>query len=232
MADRVILRDQAYNHFEPFGGAREIIKEGHTPQIRDIYFATYQTLYTEKNGKRLYQNYPSDFFDMVIIDECHRSGFGRWKEILEHFDEAIHFGMTATPKRDDNIDTYAYFGTPVYVYSLGQGIEDGFLAPYRIHKILMNIDKKGGLYLKDVASEGAVVYVPEGMETKEFYSVGEFEKIITLPDRTNQMCKKLASILRAYGPTEKTMIFCVTKEHALDVVRFLQNELAYDIAAT
>ena len=232
IADRIMLRNQAYNRFEPFGDAREIIKEGETPRIRDIYFATYQTLYSEKDGKRLYQEYPPDFFDMVIIDECHRSGYGRWKEILSHFNSAVHFGMTATPKRDDNIDTYAYFGTPVYVYSLGQGIEDGFLSPYKIHKVYMSIDKKGGISLTDVASEGAVIEAPEEVEVKKFYSVGEFEKIITLPDRTEAMTKKLAEILKIYGPTEKTIVFCVTKEHALDVVRILQNELAHEIAST
>lgn len=232
IADRVMLRDQAFNRFEPFEGKREIIREGNAPQIRDIYFATYQTLYSEKNGKRLYQEYPPNFFDMVIIDECHRSGYGRWKEILDYFGSAVHFGMTATPKRDDNIDTYAYFGEPVYVYSLGQGIEDGFLAPYKIHKIYINIDKKGGISLRDVASEGAIIETPDEIEIKEFYSVGEFEREITLPDRTETMTKKLAEILKTYGITDKTIVFCVTKEHALEVVKILQNELAYELALT
>jgi len=232
IADRVMLRDQAYNRFEPFENAREIIKEGQAPKIRDIYFATYQTLYSEKDGKKLYREYPPDFFDMVIIDECHRSGYGRWKEILDYFKDAVHFGMTATPKRDDNIDTYAYFGEPVYVYSLGQGIEDGFLAPYKIHKIYINIDKKGGISLRDVASEGAIIETPDEIEIKDFYSVGEFEREITLPDRTEAMAKKLAEILKTYGITDKTIVFCVTKEHALDVVKILQNELAYELALT
>jgi len=232
IADRVMLRDQAFNRFEPFEGKREIIREGNAPQIRDIYFATYQTLYSEKNGKRLYQEYPPNFFDMVIIDECHRSGYGRWKEILDYFGSAVHFGMTATPKRDDNIDTYAYFGEPVYVYSLGQGIEDGFLAPYKIHKIYINIDKKGGISLRDVASEGAIIETPDEIEIKDFYSVGEFEREITLPDRTETMTKKLAEILKTYGITDKTIVFCVTKEHALEVVKILQNELAHELALT
>ena len=232
IADRTMLRDQAYNRFEAFGKKRDLIIEGKTPQIRDIYFATYQTLYSEKDGKRLYRNYPSDFFDMVIIDECHRSGYGRWKEILDYFSEAVHFGMTATPKRDDNIDTYAYFGEPVYVYSLGQGIEDGFLAPYKIHKIYMNVDKKGGIILGEVASEGAIVKVPEDVKPKEFYSVGEFERKVILPDRTKTMTKKLAEILKTYGSMEKTIVFCVTKEHALDVVKILQNELAPEVLST
>lgn len=232
VADRIMLRTQAYNRFEPFGEKREEIKEGEAPKIRDIYFATYQTLYSEKNGQRLYQEYPPNFFDMVIIDECHRSGYGRWKEILDYFKDAVHFGMTATPKREDNIDTYAYFGEPVYVYSLGQGIEDGFLSPYKIHKIYMNLDKQGGISLTDVASEGAIIETPEGIEVKDYYSIGEFEIKITLPERTEAMTKKLAEILRIYGPTDKTIVFCVTKEHALDVVKILQNELAYEIAST
>ncbi len=232
IADRTMLRDQAYNRFEPFGNKRDMIIEGKTPTIRDIYFATYQTLYSEKDGKRLYRNYPPDFFDMVIIDECHRSGYGRWKEILDYFSGAVHFGMTATPKRDDNIDTYAYFGEPVYVYSLGQGIEDGFLAPYKIHKIYMNVDKKGGIILGEVASEGAIIKVPDDVKPKEFYTVGEFEKKIILPDRTETMTKKLAEILKTYGPMDKTIVFCVTKEHALDVVKILQNELAPEVMST
>ncbi len=231
VADRIMLRDQAYNRFQAFESSREIIKEGNAPKIRDIYFATYQSLYSERNGKRLYQEYEENFFDMIIIDECHRSGYGRWKEILDYFKNAVHFGMTATPKRDDNIDTYAYFGKPVYVYSLGQGIEDGFLAPYKIHKIFTNIDKNGGISLKDLASEGAAIEVPQGLEVKDFYSLGDFEKEIILPDRTEMMVKKLAEILRIYGPTEKTIVFCVTKEHALDVVKILQNELGRDIAS-
>ncbi len=211
IADRIMLRDQAYNRFEPFEGVREIIKEGKAPKIRDIYFATYQSLYSEKGGKRLYQEYPPDFFDMVIIDECHRSGYGRWKEILDYFHQAVHFGMTATPKRKDNIDTYAYFGKPVYSYSMGQGIEDGFLAPYKVHKVYTNVDKKGGISIREVVSEGAVIEASSEEEVKEFYSVGEFEKNIVLPDRTRAMTEKLVEILKMYDPTEKTIVFCVTK---------------------
>jgi len=231
IADRVMLRDQAFMRFEPFGGKREVIKEGKAPNIRDIYFATYQTLYSERDGKRLYQEYPPDFFDMVIIDECHRSGYGRWKEILDHFKDAVHFGMTATPKRDDNIDTYAYFGEPVYTYSLGQGIEDGFLAPYKIHKIYTNIDKKGGISLREVVSEGAIIEAPDEAELRDFYSVEEFEREIILPDRTEAMTKKLAEILKNYGITDKTIVFCVTKDHALEVVKILQNELGHELAS-
>jgi len=133
LTDRAeVLRDQAYNEFKALGDARDKIMEGKTPKVRDIYFATYQSLFSGDENMRLYQRYPEGFFDLVIIDECHRSGWGRWHEILKYFNKAIHFGMTATPKRDDNIDTYAYFGEPVYKYEITQGIEDGYLANYLV----------------------------------------------------------------------------------------------------
>jgi len=100
-------------------------------------------MYGGEEGKKLYQQYPPDFFDLIIIDEYHRSGYGTWKEILDRFSDAIHLGMTATPKRDDNIDTYAYFGKLVYTYSMGQAIEDGFLAPFKIFRCFTNIDRDG-----------------------------------------------------------------------------------------
>ena len=114
LADRVVLRDQAYNTFSPFADGtsdpRHLI-EGHPPDLnRDLYFGIYQTLWSpNEHGKRLFEGFPPTFFDLVIIDECHRSGFGSWRDILDHFSAAIHLGMTATPKQDENVDTYAYF---------------------------------------------------------------------------------------------------------------------------
>jgi len=226
IADRLVLRDQAYNWFGPFGDARAIIGEGNIPKNRDIYFSTYQSLYSEVDSKRVFQLYDSDFFDVVIIDECHRSGFGTWHDILKHFSKAIHLGMTATPKRDDNINTYAYFGNPAYSYSLGKGIDDGFLAPYKIHKVFTNIDKEGGISLKDIETEGVKVYVPEEAETKDFYTTGEFEREILLPDRTVKICEHLAKLLRIFEPMQKTMVFCVTNEHAALVAKELQNSFS------
>lgn len=138
--------------------------EGHPPSLtRDLYFGIYQTLWSpDEHGTRLFEKFSRDFFDLIIIDECHRSGFGTWREILDHFGSAIHLGMTATPKQDENIDTYGYFcaeeyevaidpdrpkkGTwrpPAYQYSLGRGIEDGFLATYRVHRVRTNVDVTG-----------------------------------------------------------------------------------------
>lgn len=226
LADRNILRDQAYNTFAPFEDARALIEEGKAPTTRDIYFSIYQAMYGGDEDNRLYQRYPRDFFDLVIIDECHRSGFGRWHEILQHFSGAVHLGMTATPKRDDNIDTYAYFGEPVYTYSLGQGIDDGFLATYKIHKVFTNIDRQGGLHLDDARTQGAEIFCPEEADPKDFYAVEEFEREITLPDRTRKICDHLAGLLRTFGPTQKSMVFCVDMEHANDVAKQLQNHFS------
>lgn len=247
LADRVVLRDQAYNTFAPFadGTSEPRFKiEGHPPnRTRDLYFGIYQTLWSpDEQGERLFEKFPPDFFDLVIIDECHRSGFGTWREILDHFGSAIHLGMTATPKQDENIDTYAYFcaeepevaidpehperGTwrpPAFQYSLGGGIEDGFLATYKIHRVRTTADARG-LQLEDAVEQGAEVFVPEDVEPREVYTTPQFEREITLPDRTRAIVKHLAGLLRRFGKTDKTMVFCVDMEHARLVARLLQDE--------
>ena len=247
LADRVVLRDQAYNTFSPFANGTSDPRykiEGRPPKLtRDLYFGIYQTLWSPgKDGARLFERFPRDFFDLVIIDECHRSGFGRWREILDHFGGAIHLGMTATPKQDENIDTYAYFcaeepevavdpehperGTwrsPAYQYSLGRGIEDGFLATYKVHRVRTTVDA-GGLYLQDAVEQGAEVFIPEEVDPREVYTTPQFEREITLPDRTRAMVEHLAKLLRRFGPLDKTMVFCVDMEHARLVARLLQDE--------
>lgn len=227
IADRNFLKEQTHNNeFYPFGDARAFIEEGKAPQTRDIYFSIYQTLYSERGGKRLYQEYPSDFFDLIIIDECHRSGFGTWHEILRHFKGAIHLGMTATPKRTDNIDTYAYFDNPVYSYSFGQGVSDGFLAPFQLFRIFTNIDKDG-LHLREAIYQGAQIYIPEETEPREFYTMQDFEREIVVPDRTKALCDHLAQELEAFGPTQRSIIYCATIDHAAEVAKELQNHFSY-----
>jgi len=251
LTDRVILRDQAYNAFSPFASStsdpRFLIDE-HTKRLslhRDLYFGIYQTLWVEDaQGRRLFERFPPDFFDLIIIDECHRSGFGTWREILDHFATAIHLGMTATPKQDENIDTYAYFCAeepaipvdpddpdkgvyhpPAYTYSLGQGIEDGFLATYKVHRIRTNVDRDG-LHIQEALEHGAEVFVPEGADLREDYLTPQFEREIRLPDRTAAMAEHLARLLRRFGPMHKTMVFCVDIEHAQEVARQLNNAFA------
>ncbi|WP_022855934.1 EcoAI/FtnUII family type I restriction enzme subunit R [Thermodesulfobacterium thermophilum] len=247
LADRIVLRDQTYNTFSPFADGRNEPRckiEGHPPNLtKDLYFGIYQTLWSpDDNGIRLFQKFPKDFFDLVIIDECHRSGWGTWKEILDHFSSSIHLGMTATPRQDENIDTYAYFCAeetevyidpekpelgkwrpPAYQYSLGQGIEDGFLATYKVHRVRTTIDLTG-LRLEDAMEQGAEVFIPEDVEPREIYTTPQFEREITLPDRTKAMVKHLAGLLRKFGKMEKTMVFCVDMEHARLVARLLQDE--------
>jgi len=247
LADRVVLRDQAYNTFSPFANGTSDPRyciEGHPPNLnRDLYFGIYQTLWSpDEEGKRLFEHFPPDFFDLVIIDECHRSGWGTWREILDHFSGAIHLGMTATPKQDENIDTYAYFcaeepevaidpdhpeqGTwhpPAYQYSLGRGIEDGFLATYKVHRVRTTVDATG-LLLEDAIEQGAEVFIPEDVEPRGYYTTPQFEREITLPDRTRAMVQHLAKLLRRFGIWDKTMVFCVDMEHARLVARLLQDE--------
>ena len=224
LVDRIFLRRQAHDMFFPFGAAREeLVGAESIPKHKDLYFATYQTLYSEKDGKRIYELFDPNFFDMVIIDECHRSGWKRWHDILKYFSNAIHLGLTATPKRDDNIETYAYFVEHVYDYPMRQGIEDGFLAPCEIIRAFTNIDKAGVLNIVEVKSQGAKIEVPKGVELKDYYTVEEFEREITLPDRTKKICEHLARILESTGPKGKTAIFCVSQSHAAEVAKELNN---------
>jgi len=225
LADRVFLRDQAYREFGPFEKARDLIEEGKAPKTRDIYFSIYQAMYSGTEVSRLYQQYPPDFFDLVIVDECHRSGYGTWREILDYFGKAVHLGMTATPKRDDNIDTYAYFGEPVYAYSMGQAIEDGFLAPFQIFRAFTNIDRDG-LRIQDAIYQGAQIYIPEEANLKEIYTLEDFEREIVLPDRTAKICEHLANLLRTFGPKQRSMAFCVSMDHAALVAKELQNRFS------
>lgn len=234
VADRKLIRDQAFElEFGPLKDAREKIIEGKAPQVRDIYFTTYQTLYTEKNGKRLFETYDPKFFDLVIIDECHRSGWKDWYGILKHFSGAIHFGMTATPKRTDNVDTYKYFGQPVYEYSLRQGIKDGFLANYLIQRILTNLHKEGGVDVEEQRLQGAEVFYPEEFddEIKTFYTTGEFERKIIIPDLTKKIADHLASLLKKFGKFEKTIVFCVNNDHARQMQKHLQNHFSTEGAS-
>ena len=212
LTDRVFLREQAYDNYEPFKDARYQIKSGNFNKNRKVYFSTYQTLYSND----LYKKMPKDFFDLIIIDECHRSGYGEWRNILEHFNTAYQLGMTATPKREDNIDVYEYFGEAVFTYSMAQAIEDGYLVPYKIHKIFTNIDLNG----VDISQAEEIIYddeINEIEDIKDYYDSSEFEINIHIPDRTKLMCEKLLEILKRTDDNQKTIIFCVDTNHAENV---------------
>jgi len=219
LCDRIILRDDAYSRdFEPFGEARCKIEGGAFNKNKDVYFATYQTLFAND----LYKQIPSDFFDLIVIDECHRSRYGDWGVILEHFGAAHYLGMTATPKREDNIDVYEYFGEPVFEYSLGQAIEDGYLVPYKIYKVTTNLYREG----LDVSAAEEVIYDDEiePENVKDFYEPPEYEKVVTIPEQIELISRKVIEIIDKTNPYGKTIVFCVDMAHA-QAVKDKLNEI-------
>jgi len=153
-----------------------------------------------------YKAYPQDFFDLVLIDECHRGAAnetGSWRAILDHFNSAVHLGLTATPKRTDNVDTYEYFGQPAYVYSLNEGINDGFLTPYRVKRVRTNLDEL-------VLTKDDVIV--EGESGQDLYKVEDYDRKIIIDERTELVAKV---ILQNINPLEKTIVFCENQNHAL-----------------
>jgi len=220
LADRNILVDQAKDRtFTPFGEALHKIQR-RPIKSREVYFAIYQAIADREGQPGLYRRYPRDFFDLIFVDECHRGSAldeGSWRQILEYFYPATQAGMTATPLRNDNVDTYRYFGNPIYVYSLAQGIEDGFLAPYRVRRIVTDIDAVGwqpdpGL-LDRFGRE-----VPDGL-----YETGDFERVVSLLGRTEAVARHLTDYLIQTDRHAKTIVFCVDQEHADDMRKALNN---------
>lgn len=217
LADRNILADQAYNAFSAFPEdalARikpdEIRKKGRVPKNASIFFTIFQTFMsgTGEDGQPspYFGDYPKDFFDFIIIDECHRGGANdesNWRDILNYFSPAVQLGLTATPKRRDNVDTYAYFGEPVYTYSLKDGINDGFLTPFKVKQIATTLDEY--IYTPDdIVVEGAV-------EEGKRYTEAQFNRIIEIPERERYRVKLF---MEQIDQREKTLVFCATQEHA------------------
>jgi len=219
LADRNVLVDQAKDRtFAPMGQALHKIR-GKATKSREVYFALYQALANPGEGPNLYEKYPKDFFDLVIVDECHRGSArdeSNWRKILEYFEPATQIGMTATPRRTDNIDTYEYFGDPIYTYSLKQGVEDGFLAPYRVYRVISDVDASGLLIDPGVLDRFGRE-IPPGL-----YGTKEFERVVSLLTRTETVAKHLTDFLKRTDRIAKTIVFCVDQEHALD----MRNALA------
>ncbi|MDD2744097.1 MAG: DEAD/DEAH box helicase family protein, partial [Rhodocyclaceae bacterium] len=221
LADRNILADQAYNAFSAFPedalvriSPDDIRKKGKVPKNGNIFFTIFQTFMSGADGAPYFGDYPPDFFDFIIIDECHRGGANdesNWRSILEYFAPAVQLGLTATPKRKDNADTYAYFGEPVFVYSLKDGINDGFLTPFRLKQIATTLDE----YVftpDDHLVEGEI-------ETGKRYEERDFNRIIEIREREK---KRVEIFMGEIDQREKTLVFCATQEHAL-LVRDLIN---------
>jgi len=214
LTDRNSLKDQAYKAFFAFDSNERVLIDKDTVdrgqhQVGKIFFANYQSLDEELRGRKVFEHYDPDFFDLVVVDECHRSGFGDWFGPLQHFGSALQVGLTATPREleegrreltedERRRDTFQYFGEPVYVYSLRQAVEDGYLVPYLLEERITNLDENG-------------FTGPDG----RYYTTANFERDIRLPDRTRAIAEDLWNILGKYAlRDEKTIIFCVDDTHA------------------
>ncbi len=193
-----------------------------------MYFAIYQAIAEDERRVGLFKSFPPDFFDLIIVDECHRGSArdeSAWRVILEYFEPAYQLGMTATPLRDDNRDTYRYFGNPIYEYSLRQGIDDGFLAPYRVRRIVTEWDAAGWRPSKtDLDRYGRPI--PD-----EEYGTKDFEKAVALRARTKAIAKHLTEFMKKTDRFAKTIVFCVDQEHASEMRKALSN-LNSDLVAT
>lgn len=221
LADRNILVDQPKDGlFAAFGDARYKIESGQVVQSREMYFAIYQALAEDERREGLFKAFAADFFDLVIVDECHRGSArddSAWRVILQYFDPAYQLGMTATPLRDDNRDTYLYFGNPLYQYSLRQGIEDGFLAPYRVHRVITAWDAAGWRPSKDELDRYGRAIPDEEYQTKDF------ERAVALRARTQAIAQHLTDFLKKTDRYAKTIVFCVDQEHASEMRAALSN---------
>ena len=226
LADRNILANQAFNVFNAFPDEAlvriapdEIRKQGRVPTNGSIFFTIFQTFMSgrdeEDRPAPYFGDYPADYFDFIIIDECHRGGANdesTWRGIMEYFSPAVQLGLTATPKREHNKDTYSYFGEPIYIYSLKEGISDGFLTPFKVKRIQTTIDEY--IYTSDDT-------VIEGeLEEKRLYQEKDFNRNIEIKERES---KRVKILLDEINQEEKTIVFCANQEHAL-IVRDLINQ--------
>lgn len=226
LADRKVLVDDPKDKdFAPFEDARFKITGGMTSKSRDMYFALYQSLAEDEGQTGLFRDYQPDFFDLIIVDECHRGSAqdgSNWRAILDYFKPAVQLGMTATPLREENRDTYDYFGNPLYTYSLRQGIADGFLAPYSVHRIVTTYDATGWRPAAGEVDRHAAE-IPDAE-----YLTPDFERKIVLRARTDAIAHHLTEHLRKTDRFAKTLVFCVDQEHA-DTMRQALNNLNADL---
>ena len=215
LADRnVLIDDPMAKDFLPFGEARHRIAGSLAVTSRDMYFATYQTMARDESRPGLYREYDREFFDLIVVDECHRGSArddSAWREILEWFEPATQIGMTATPRREENADSYAYFGDPLYEYSLARGIADGFLAPYRVHRVVTDYDAAGWR-----PSKGELDRYGREIPDAE-YGTADFERKVALRARTQAIARHLAGFMAETDRFAKTIVFCVDQEHALEM---------------
>lgn len=222
LADRNILIDQTMQQdFKPFEKIMSKVSDKDLDSAYEVYFSLYHQLVNNNSEKQPYESLSPDFFDLIIVDECHRGSAkddSQWRKILEYFHTATQIGMTATPKEDKDVSTSSYFGEALYTYSLKEGINDGFLAPYRVKRILLDIDYKGYTPEKDKVD---MYGVP--IEERE-YNVLDYDRTIIIDDRTRVVAKKVTEYLKKTDRFSKTIVFCVDQEHALRMRQALIEE--------
>lgn len=220
LADRNILVDQTRNNdFQPFGQAMTKIKGRTVDPSYEIHLALYQGLTGSEESKKAYKQVGRNFFDLIVIDECHRGSASEdsaWREILEYFSSATQVGLTATPKETDEVSNIDYFGEPVYTYSLKEGIEDGFLAPYKVIRVDLNIDVGWRPEKGQIDNKGELI------DDRE-YNGKDYDRTIVIDERTDLVAKTVSSYLRRTDPMSKTIIFCTDIDHAERMRRALIN---------
>ena len=212
LADRNILVDQTMQQdFSPFGDAMHKITNREVKKNYEIYLALYQAVTGQEEWQQIYRQYPSDFFDLIVVDECHRGSAAddsAWRDVLDYFTSSTHLGMTATTREEKNASTKTYFGPPIYTYSLRQGIDDGFLAPYKVIRIVTDADALG--------------YTPERGKLDKFgqeveprhYNTKDYDRNLVLEKRTALVAAKIWEYLSGTDPMAKTIVFCDDQDHA------------------
>jgi type I restriction enzyme R subunit len=228
LADRNILVDQTMtNDFKPFGSAMTKIQNRQANKSYEIYLSLYQAVTGSEEERNIYKQFSPGFFDLVIVDECHRGSAAEdsaWRQILEYFSSATHIGLTATPKETRDVSNIDYFGEPLYSYSLRQGIEDGFLAPYKVVRIDIDKDLTGWRPQKGMVDK-------RGNEIEDrIFNQKDFDKTLILEKRTALVARKISEFLKQTGRFDKTIVFCENIDHAERMRQALINENA-DLAA-
>ncbi len=228
LADRNILVDQTMtNDFKPFGSAMTKIKNRQVDKSYEIYLSLYQAVSGTEDIKNIYKQFSRDFFDLVVIDECHRGSAAEdsaWRQILEYFSSATQIGLTATPKETKEVSNIDYFGEPIYTYSLKEGIDDGFLAPYKVVRIDLDKDLTGWRPNKGMVDK-------YGSEIEDrVYNQKDFDKTLVLEQRTKLVAKKVSEYLKQTNRFDKTIVFCENIDHAERMRQALVNENS-DLAA-
>ena len=222
LADRNILIDQTKSQdFAPFGDKMTKITKRHIDKSYEIYLALYQGITGNNEDKDAYKEFSRDFFDLIVIDECHRGSAkddSSWREVLDYFSSATQLGLTATPKETKEVSNIEYFGEPIYTYSLKQGIEDGFLAPYKVIRPIINIDLDG---LK--LPQGTIDKYGNEVPDEEF-NVKDFDKKIVVDERTELVAKRITQYLKNNSRYDKTIVFCTDIDHANRMRQALVNE--------